>query len=108
MQMSSSTTAGQADMHFRAVCRALVAETLEFSDFLVKVSSGEKINTIKTWIPWCRKKQKKKKTFFFIEARSEWLNGVELMPRSISFLCKKKIVLTRQLLIDDDKWGEEL
>lgn len=22
--------------------------------------------------------------------------------------CKKEIVLTRQLLIDDDKWGEEL
>ena len=89
MQMSSSTTAGQADTHFRAVCRALVAETLEFSDFLVKVSSGEKINTIKneTWIPWCRKKKQKKKNFFiFIEARSEWLNGVELMPRSISLL----------------------
>ena len=88
MQMSSSTTAGQADTHFRAVCRALVAETLEFSDFLVKVSSGEKINTIKMKHEFhgVVKKKQKKKNFFFIEARSEWLNGVELMPRSISLL----------------------
>lgn len=40
MQISSTASSNQADAHFRAVCRALVAETLEFSDFLVKVSSG--------------------------------------------------------------------
>lgn len=40
MQISSTASSVQADAHFRAVCRALVAETLEFSDFLVKVSSG--------------------------------------------------------------------
>lgn len=41
MQISSTASSTQADMHFRAVCRALVAETLEFSDFLAKVTSGE-------------------------------------------------------------------
>ncbi|XP_046632352.1 protein spire homolog 1-like isoform X3 [Daphnia pulicaria] len=40
MQISSTASSNQADAHFRAVCRALVAETLEFSDFLVKVSSA--------------------------------------------------------------------
>lgn len=41
MQVSSTASDAQADNHFRAVCRALVAETLEFSDFLVKVSAGK-------------------------------------------------------------------
>ncbi|XP_057379432.1 protein spire homolog 1-like [Daphnia carinata] len=40
MQISSTASSVQADAHFKAVCRALVAETLEFSDFLVKVSSA--------------------------------------------------------------------
>jgi hypothetical protein len=40
MQISSTASSVQADTHFRAVCRALVAETLEFSDFLAKVTSG--------------------------------------------------------------------
>lgn len=30
----------QADAHYRAVCRALVAEALELSSFLEKVSQG--------------------------------------------------------------------
>ncbi|XP_039279947.1 protein spire isoform X2 [Nilaparvata lugens] len=33
---------GQADNHYRAVCRALVAEALELSTFLEKVSQGTK------------------------------------------------------------------
>ncbi|KAH9362165.1 hypothetical protein HPB48_002143 [Haemaphysalis longicornis] len=32
----------QADMHYKAVCRALVAEALELSTFLQKISSGTK------------------------------------------------------------------
>lgn len=32
----------QADAHYRAVCRALVAEALELSSFLEKVSQGTK------------------------------------------------------------------
>ena len=40
-QISSTASMAQADSHFRAVCRALVAETLEFSDFLAKVTSGQ-------------------------------------------------------------------
>ena len=42
-QISSTASSVQADTHFRAVCRALVAETLEFSDFLVKVTQGQSI-----------------------------------------------------------------
>jgi hypothetical protein len=48
MQISSTASSVQADAHFRAVCRALVAETLEFSDFLVKVSSGDCTNSIES------------------------------------------------------------
>ena len=43
MQISSTASSVQADTHFRAVCRALVAETLEFSDFLAKVTSGKQL-----------------------------------------------------------------
>ena len=46
MQISSTASQVQADAHIRAVCRALVAETLEFSDFLVKVSSGDSTYSI--------------------------------------------------------------
>lgn len=69
MQISSAATAGQADAHFRAVCRALVAETLEFSDFLIKVSSG--ISLTFFLYPFDIERKKKR------PLRNKRLNGLE-------------------------------
>ena len=50
MQISSTASSVQADTHFRAVCRALVAETLEFSDFLAKVTSGKSYHPLAAFL----------------------------------------------------------
>lgn len=47
-QMCVSRLASQesADQHYKAVCRALVAETLELSTFLDQISKGTKVNIV--------------------------------------------------------------